>query len=138
LNRSSYDGTKLLTFVFFPFTFFRPLGGTFATWSLSLSRPSRLPQHRVGARREPDVLYAVPATAQEFFMSTVLALKGVCKLLGLRPYQIQHAYSIGAVPEPRTRISGRRVFELSDVQKLARHFHVTLKADAPVAAESAE
>jgi DNA-binding transcriptional MerR regulator len=71
-------------------------------------------------------------------MSTALALKDVCKLLGLQPYQIQHAYSVGAVPEPRTRISGRRVFEPSDVHKLAKHFKVTLKADASVAAESAE
>jgi DNA-binding transcriptional MerR regulator len=71
-------------------------------------------------------------------MSTALALKDVSRLLGVQPYRIQHAYSIGAVPEPRLRISGRRVFEPSDVHKLAKHFNVTLKAEGPVVAESAE
>ncbi len=71
-------------------------------------------------------------------MSTALALKDVSRLLGVQPYQIQHAYSVGAVPEPGTRISGRRVFEMADLRRLAKHFNVTLKANAPVAAESAE
>jgi hypothetical protein len=71
-------------------------------------------------------------------MPTVPALKDVSRLLGVQPYRIQHAYITGAVKEPKLRISGRRVFEPIDVQRLARHFHVTLKADAAVAAETAE
>ncbi len=60
---------------------------------------------------------------------TAFALKDVCRLLKLQPYRIQHAYSIGAVDEPKTRISGRRVFEPIDIKRLAKHFGVELKAD---------
>jgi hypothetical protein len=71
-------------------------------------------------------------------MPTVLALKDVSRLLGVQPYRIQNAYITRAVPEPRLRISNRRVFEQIDVRRLAKHFNVTLKADATVAAETAE
>jgi len=61
-------------------------------------------------------------------MTTALALKDVCKLLGVQPYRIQHAYAVGAVQEPQTRISGRRVFEPADIKRLAKHFHVKIAA----------
>ena len=69
---------------------------------------------------------------------TALALKDVCKVIGVQPYRVQHAYSIGAVPEPRLRVSGRRVFEQIDLKRLAKHFGVELKAEQAVAAEVAE
>lgn len=71
-------------------------------------------------------------------MTAILALKDVSKLLGVQPYRIQHAYITGAVKEPKLRISGRRVFEPIDVQRLAKHFRVTAKAEQPVTAEGAE
>lgn len=67
---------------------------------------------------------------------TALALKDVCRLLKVQPYRVQHAYSIGAVEEPRLRISGRRVFEPIDLKKLAKHFNVTLKTEQAVAADA--
>ena len=76
--------------------------------------------------------------AAKEFHKTAFALKHVCKVLGVQPYRVQHAYSIGAVPEPRLRISGRRVFEPIDIKRLAKHFGVTLKAEQAVAAETAE
>ncbi len=69
-------------------------------------------------------------------MTAVYALKDVSRLLGIQPYQIQHAYITGAVKEPRMRISGRRVYEPIDVQRLAKHFRVTPKADAAVTADA--
>ena len=71
-------------------------------------------------------------------MTAMFSLKDVVKQIGVQPYRIQHAYSIGALPEPRLRISGRRVFEPIDIKRLAKHFGITLKADAAVAAEVAE
>ena len=65
---------------------------------------------------------------------TALALKDVCKVIGVQPYRVQHAYSIGAVPEPKLRISGRRVFEPIDLKRLAKHFGVEIKAERSVAA----
>ena len=55
-------------------------------------------------------------------MTNALALKDVCRLLGVQPYRIQHAYAVGAVPEPHLRVSGRRVFTASDVDMLRKHF----------------
>ena len=59
-------------------------------------------------------------------MTAVLALKDVSRFLGVQPYRIQHAFIIGAVPEPERRISGRRIFEAADVQRLAVHFKVKI------------
>jgi len=69
---------------------------------------------------------------------TALALKDVCRLLKVQPYRVQHAYSIGAVEEPRLRISGRRVFEPIDIKRLAKHFGVTLKTDRAEQAVAAD
>lgn len=63
-------------------------------------------------------------------MTTAFALKDVCRLLNLQPYRIQHAYAVGAVQEPQTRISGRRVFEPADIKRLAKHFNVKVAAEA--------
>ena len=69
-------------------------------------------------------------------MTNALALKDVCRLLNVQPYRIQHAYAVGAVPEPRQRISGRRVFEAADIRRLGAHFGVKI-ATAEAAAETA-
>jgi len=61
-------------------------------------------------------------------MTNALALKDVCKVIGVQPYRVQHAYAVGAVPEPKLRISGRRVFEPADVRRLAAHFKVKIAA----------
>jgi len=70
-------------------------------------------------------------------MSAALALKDVSRILGVQGYQIQHAFMTGAVPEPEQRISGRRIFEDADVQRLAVHFKVKIAA-AEAAAEPVE
>ena len=70
--------------------------------------------------------------------STPRLLERVAITLGFYPqiyHKTQNAYSIGAVEEPRLRISGRRVFEPVDVRRLAKHFGVTLKAEQAAAVE---
>lgn len=62
-------------------------------------------------------------------MNAFLALKDVSRLLQIQPYRIQHAFVTGAIPETRLRISGRRIFEAADVQRLAVHFGVKLEAE---------
>ena len=71
-------------------------------------------------------------------MTAMFSLKDVVKQLGVQGYQIQHAYITGVVPEPKLRISGRRVFEPADIKRLAKHFGIELKAGSVVAAEAAE
>jgi hypothetical protein len=76
--------------------------------------------------------------AKEIHMTAMYSLKDVVKQIGVQGYRIQHAYSIGAVEEPRTRVSGRRVFEPVDIRRLAKHFGVTPKDEKTVTAAAAE
>ena len=69
-------------------------------------------------------------------MTAMFSLKDVVSQLGVQGYQIQHAYITGAVPEPKLRISGRRVFEPIDIKRLAKHFGVEVKADHAVTADA--
>lgn len=59
-------------------------------------------------------------------MERSMSLKDVARLLGVKAYRVQYAIVHENVPEPQQRISGRRVFEPEDVQRLAAHFHVAL------------
>lgn len=69
---------------------------------------------------------------------TVLALKDVCKLLGVQPYRIQHAFITGVVPETTLRVSGRRIFDADDIKRLADHFGVKVNTEPVVTAGAAE
>ena len=51
----------------------------------------------------------------------------VASRLGLKPYRINYAIVTGLVPEPETRLCGKRIFGPTDVKRLARHFGVELK-----------
>jgi hypothetical protein len=51
-------------------------------------------------------------------------LKDVAAALGVRPYRIAYAISVGLVPEPVTRIANKRIFSERDVRRLAAHFGV--------------
>jgi hypothetical protein len=57
------------------------------------------------------------------------SLKDVARLLKKKPYQVAYALSVGQVPEPELRIANKRVFQREDVQRLAKHFRVTLIDD---------
>jgi len=61
-----------------------------------------------------------------------MALRQVARLLNVKPYRIDRALAVGAVPEPALRISNRRVFEQEDIRRLADHFGVKLSGDEAV------
>ena len=56
-----------------------------------------------------------------------LLLKDVAALLKLKPYQITYKISVGLLPEPKIRISNKRIFQADDVERIAAHFGVDLK-----------
>jgi hypothetical protein len=51
------------------------------------------------------------------------SLGQVAKRLGVRPYRIAYAHTIGAIPEPK-RFLGKRLYTPSDEAVIARHFNV--------------
>lgn len=69
-------------------------------------------------------------------MEQDMSLKDVARLLGIKAYRVQYAIVHENVQEPQRRISGRRVYEPADVERLAAHFGVKLAA-AEAAAEPA-
>lgn len=61
-------------------------------------------------------------------MKKNMALKDVAQMLGIQPYRVQYAIVHGAVPEPKERISGRRIYDPQTVRRLAAHFKVKVPA----------
>ena len=57
-----------------------------------------------------------------------VTLKEVAHKLGLKPYQINYALSVGLVPEPALRLANKRVFQQEDLQRLAKHFGLEAKS----------
>lgn len=53
----------------------------------------------------------------------MFSLGQLAKRLGLRPYRISYAHTIGAIPEPE-RFLGKRVYTPADEEVIARHFNV--------------
>jgi hypothetical protein len=47
-------------------------------------------------------------------------------MLNVRMHRLEYCLANNLVPEPRLRISGRRIFGPEDVKRLAAHFKVTL------------
>lgn len=73
-------------------------------------------------------------------MEQTMSLKDVSALLGVKAYRVEYVLAHGLVPEPKLRISGRRVFGPEDMANLRAHFgSKTPGAKAPVqaAAEAA-
>ena len=55
-------------------------------------------------------------------MEQQMSLKDVAALLGVKAYRVEYLLCHGLVPEPRLRISGRRVFGPEDVAAIKAHF----------------
>ena len=51
-----------------------------------------------------------------------MSLKDVAALLGVKAYRVEYLLCHGLVPEPKLRISGRRVFGPEDLATLKAHF----------------
>ena len=62
-------------------------------------------------------------------MQDNLLLNDVAKLLGVKGYRINYAIVNGMIPEPKLRISNKRIFKKQDIDRLARHFGVKLATD---------
>ena len=65
-----------------------------------------------------------------------MSLKDVSAVLGVKAYRVEYLLAHGCVPEPKLRVSGRRVFTASDLETLRKHFSSKTPATAkePVAA----
>ena len=51
-----------------------------------------------------------------------LLLTEVARRIGVKPYQITYALSVGRIPEPELRIANKRIFRAEDIATLQRHF----------------
>lgn len=60
-------------------------------------------------------------------MTQLYTMRDVTKTLGIPHYKVNYAYSAGLVEEPELRLGGKRVFQQSDIQRLATHFNVEIK-----------
>lgn len=63
-----------------------------------------------------------------------MSLKDIAALLNVKAYRIEYLLAHGLVPEPKLRISGRRVFSASDLEALRKHFNSKTPATAAKAA----
>ena len=57
----------------------------------------------------------------------LLGLGDVSKLIGVPKHRIEYGLSNGSIPEPKIRISNKRVFTTEDIQRIADYFGVTIK-----------
>jgi len=71
-------------------------------------------------------------------MTHTMSMHDCARLLQVQSYRIQYAYAHGRVPEPRLRMGGRRVFTPDDLQRMAKHFGVTLPETEAAAATAVE
>jgi DNA-binding transcriptional MerR regulator len=49
-------------------------------------------------------------------------LKDVARKLKVKPYRVVYALTAGLVPEPRLRISNKRIYQEDDIARLREHF----------------
>ncbi len=64
-------------------------------------------------------------------MEQQMSLRDVAALLNCKAYRIEYLLCHGLVPEPKLRISGRRVFGPEDVANIRAHFAKKPAARAP-------
>ncbi len=60
-----------------------------------------------------------------------MSLKDISALLNVKAYRVEYLLTHGLVPEPKLRISGRRVFGPEDLANLKAHFGRKTGAEAP-------
>lgn len=59
----------------------------------------------------------------------LFSLGDVARLLHAKPHQIVYLLSVGAVPEPRLRVAGKRLFTHAEIVPLAERLKIDLAAD---------
>ncbi len=70
-------------------------------------------------------------------MEQMMSLKDIAALLNCKAYRVEYLLAHGLVPEPKLRISGRRVFGPEDLANLRAHFGQRKLAGAEATAEPA-
>jgi hypothetical protein len=121
-------------FYFITFYFYGPLGGT-AALSVFFHINPHVGVALHGGNRAALLTTIAAAKPSEEHMknSATYSLKDVTLLLQKRAHVIEYALANGLVPEPQLRLGGRRIFTPADVQRLAKHFGVTLTTLEPAA-----
>jgi len=71
-------------------------------------------------------------------MKKAYLLGEVARLFKKRPHQVAYAISSGLVPEPKLRISNKRIFVDEDIRRLATHFGIAFDLDAHAQAKGKE
>jgi DNA-binding transcriptional MerR regulator len=57
-------------------------------------------------------------------MTELLSLRDCARRLGVAPHRISYAHEIGALPDVRHRVAGKRIYTSADLKRLARYFKV--------------
>ena len=66
-----------------------------------------------------------------------MSLKDVSALLGVKAYRVEYLLAHGLVPEPKLRISGRRVFTTRDLEMIRNRLSSKTPTTAKPTAEAA-
>jgi len=69
-------------------------------------------------------------------MKKYFSTSQAAKLLGVKPYRLTYAHSIG-VKEPE-RVFNKRAYSAQDICELANHFGVKIKSEALTGPETVE
>jgi hypothetical protein len=70
-------------------------------------------------------------------MKKLFLLSEVAGVLRKRPWQVAYAITSGMVPEPKLRISNKRIFVAEDIERLAAHFGIAYGGHTPVNSKEA-
>lgn len=60
----------------------------------------------------------------------LFSLGDVAKILCTQPYRIVYLLNVGAVPEPRLRVAGKRLFTHEEIVPIAERLKIDLAADS--------
>lgn len=59
----------------------------------------------------------------------LFSLGDVARLLGTQPYRIVYLLNVGAVPEPRLRVAGKRLWTHEEIVPIAERLKIDLAAE---------
>lgn len=57
------------------------------------------------------------------------SLSGVAELLQVKPYRILYMLSVGAVPEPRMRVAGKRLWTIEETVPVSERLQLQAAAE---------
>lgn len=57
------------------------------------------------------------------------SLSDVARLLNVKPHKVLYLLSVGAVPEPRLRVAGKRLWTIEEIVPVSEKLKVQLAAE---------